>query len=200
MVLEMLSQTPVDWFSKHQNQVEMATDGSKFVAAQIRCKHLIDLRCALQSFGMIHSFLFLLMTWGDSEKVLWLTNQNALFGRHAAAKDQACNPSSSHEHAPTIACTAANSQMCSLKSAAVSVWALAQAAIQTQTEIERQKLTKTQKCCVCIMNVNSKQQFSVLHAQLFKIVVQPTLQLRHLVHAQMQHTAFIMLSQLKQFS
>ena len=53
-VLEMLNQTPVDWFSKHQNQVEMATCGSKFVVARIgcECECLIDLHHTLQSFGV----------------------------------------------------------------------------------------------------------------------------------------------------
>ena len=48
----MLNQTPIDWFGKHQNQVETATCGSEFVVARIGCERLIDLRCALRSFGV----------------------------------------------------------------------------------------------------------------------------------------------------
>ena len=51
-VLEVLSQTPDDWLSKHQNQAEAATCGSEFVVARIGCERLIDLRCALRSFGV----------------------------------------------------------------------------------------------------------------------------------------------------
>ena len=50
--LEVLSWTPVDWFDKNQNQVEMVTCSSKFVVAQIGCEHLINLHHVLQSFGV----------------------------------------------------------------------------------------------------------------------------------------------------
>eukprot|EP00977_Amphora_coffeiformis_P022647 scaffold11170_cov229-Amphora_coffeaeformis.AAC.1 len=33
-ILEFLNQTPIDWFSKRQNQVETATYGSEFMAAR----------------------------------------------------------------------------------------------------------------------------------------------------------------------
>ena len=48
----MLNQTPIDWLSKRQNQVETAAHGSEFVVARVGCEHLIDLRCTLQSFGV----------------------------------------------------------------------------------------------------------------------------------------------------
>ena len=51
-VLEMLNQTPVDWFSKRQNQVETAVHGSEFMVAWIGCERLIDLRHTLRSFGV----------------------------------------------------------------------------------------------------------------------------------------------------
>ncbi len=51
-VLEFLNQTPIDWFSKRQNQVETATYGSEFMAARQAVERIIDLRYTLRSFGV----------------------------------------------------------------------------------------------------------------------------------------------------
>ena len=50
-ILEMLNQTPIDWFCKRQSQVETATHGSEFMVARQATERLIDLRCTLRSFG-----------------------------------------------------------------------------------------------------------------------------------------------------
>ena len=50
-IFEFLNQTPVDWFSKRQDQVETATCGSEFVVARIGTERLTDLRHTLRSFG-----------------------------------------------------------------------------------------------------------------------------------------------------
>jgi hypothetical protein len=51
-ILEFLNQTPIDWFSKRQNQVETATYGSEFMAARQATERIIDLRYTLRSFGV----------------------------------------------------------------------------------------------------------------------------------------------------
>ena len=51
-ILEMLNQTPIDWFSKRQNQVETATYGSEFMVARQGTERLQDLRYTLRSFGV----------------------------------------------------------------------------------------------------------------------------------------------------
>ena len=51
-ILEYLNQTPIDWFSKRQAQVETATYGSEFMAARQATERLIDLRYTLRSFGV----------------------------------------------------------------------------------------------------------------------------------------------------
>ena len=50
-ILEFLNQTPIDWFSKRQDQVETATYGSEFMVARQATERLIDLRYTLHSFG-----------------------------------------------------------------------------------------------------------------------------------------------------
>eukprot|EP00977_Amphora_coffeiformis_P026132 scaffold24164_cov115-Amphora_coffeaeformis.AAC.1 len=42
-ILKFLNQTPIDWFSKRQNQVETATYGSEFMAARQATERIIDL-------------------------------------------------------------------------------------------------------------------------------------------------------------
>ena len=49
---EFPNKTPIDWFSKRQNQAETATCGSEFMAARQATERLIDLRCTLRSFGV----------------------------------------------------------------------------------------------------------------------------------------------------
>ena len=51
-ILHLLNQTPLDWFSKRQAQVENATYGSKFMAAQQAIEQIIDLHYTLQMFGV----------------------------------------------------------------------------------------------------------------------------------------------------
>eukprot|EP00977_Amphora_coffeiformis_P024732 scaffold16751_cov107-Amphora_coffeaeformis.AAC.1 len=46
-ILEFLNQTPIDWFSKRQNQVETATYGSEFMAARQATERIIDLHYTL---------------------------------------------------------------------------------------------------------------------------------------------------------
>ena len=51
-ILEMLNQTPIDWFCKRQSQVETATYGSEFMVARQATERIIDLRYTLRSFGV----------------------------------------------------------------------------------------------------------------------------------------------------
>ncbi len=51
-ILEFLNQTPIDWLSKRQNQVETATYGSEFMVARQATERIIDLRYTLRSFGV----------------------------------------------------------------------------------------------------------------------------------------------------
>jgi hypothetical protein len=51
-IIEYLNQTPIDWFTKRQNQVETATYGSEFMAARQAVERIIDLRYMLWSFGV----------------------------------------------------------------------------------------------------------------------------------------------------
>ena len=52
-ILEFINQTPIDWFSKRQGQVETATYGSEFMVARQATERMIDLRYTLRSFGEI---------------------------------------------------------------------------------------------------------------------------------------------------
>ena len=63
-ILEMLNQTPIDWFSKRQNQVETATYGSEFMVARQAVERIQDLRYTLRSFGV------------PLEKEAWLFGDN----------------------------------------------------------------------------------------------------------------------------
>ena len=51
-ILHFLNQTPADWFSKRQNQVETATYGSEFMAARQAVEQIIDLRYTLRMLGV----------------------------------------------------------------------------------------------------------------------------------------------------
>ena len=51
-ILEFINQTPIDWFSKRQSQVETATYGSEFMVARQATERMIDLRYTLRSFGV----------------------------------------------------------------------------------------------------------------------------------------------------
>ena len=67
-ILHMLNQTPIDWFSKLQKQVETATYGSKFIAARTATEQIIDLRDRLASMGIPmekHAWML-----GDNQSVI----------------------------------------------------------------------------------------------------------------------------------
>ena len=51
-VLHFLNQTPWEWFSKRQAQVETATYGSEFMAARQAIEQIMDIRYTLQMFGV----------------------------------------------------------------------------------------------------------------------------------------------------
>jgi hypothetical protein len=51
-VLHFFNQTPVDWFTKRQGQVETATYGSEFMAARQAVEQIIDLRYTLRMLGV----------------------------------------------------------------------------------------------------------------------------------------------------
>ncbi len=51
-ILHMVNQTPIDWYSKKQATVEMATYGSEFVVARTCCEQVIDLRTTLRYLGI----------------------------------------------------------------------------------------------------------------------------------------------------
>ena len=67
-VLHFLNQTPIDWFTKKQATVEMATHGSEFTAAKTAIQQITALRQALHYLGVPlreNSYLF-----GDNESVV----------------------------------------------------------------------------------------------------------------------------------
>ena len=67
-ILHLFNQTPIDSFSKRQNQVETATCGSEFIAARQAVEQIIDLRYTLRMLGMPingNSWLF-----GDNKSVV----------------------------------------------------------------------------------------------------------------------------------
>jgi hypothetical protein len=49
-VLHLLNKTPIDWFSKLQSTVKMATFGSEYVATRTATKQIIDLRNTLRTW------------------------------------------------------------------------------------------------------------------------------------------------------
>ena len=51
-ICEFPNKTPIDWFSKRQDQAETATCGSEFVAARQAAERLVDPRHTLRSFGV----------------------------------------------------------------------------------------------------------------------------------------------------
>ena len=52
-LLHFLNQTPIDHFSKCQNQVKLATYGSEFMAARQAVEQIIDLRYTLRMLGVL---------------------------------------------------------------------------------------------------------------------------------------------------
>ena len=51
-IIHFLNQTPIDYFSKRQAQVETATYGSEFVAARCAVEQIMDLRYTLRMLGV----------------------------------------------------------------------------------------------------------------------------------------------------
>ena len=51
-ILHFLNQTPWEWFSKRQSQVETATYGSEFMAARQAIEQIIDMRYMLRMLGI----------------------------------------------------------------------------------------------------------------------------------------------------
>ena len=79
-ILYFLNQTPLEWFSKCQEQVETMTYGSKFMAALQAIEQIIDLRYTLCMFGIPldgASWLF-----GDNKSIVTsLTTPHSLLGK-----------------------------------------------------------------------------------------------------------------------
>ena len=64
----MITDTPIDWFSKLQGTVEAATYGSEFMAARLATQQIIDLRITLRYMGVpIDGSAWL---FGDNESVI----------------------------------------------------------------------------------------------------------------------------------
>ena len=51
-ILHLLNQTPINYFLKHQGQVETATCGSEFVVARTATEQIMDLRYSLRALGV----------------------------------------------------------------------------------------------------------------------------------------------------
>ena len=51
-ILHFLNKTPINWFSKKQATVKMATYGSEFIAARICIDQVVDLRLTLWYLGV----------------------------------------------------------------------------------------------------------------------------------------------------
>ena len=67
-ILHLFNQTPIDWFSKLQSTVEMATFGSEYVAARTCVEQIIDLRLTLCYLGAPINGRT--MVFGDNESVI----------------------------------------------------------------------------------------------------------------------------------
>jgi hypothetical protein len=67
-ILDLVNQTPIDWFSKKQATVETATYGSEFVAARTCVERSVDLRNTLRYLGVpIRKKAYM---FGDNESVV----------------------------------------------------------------------------------------------------------------------------------
>jgi hypothetical protein len=51
-ILHLVNKTPIEWYSKKQATVEIATYGSEFDAARICVEQIIDLRNTLRFLGV----------------------------------------------------------------------------------------------------------------------------------------------------
>jgi Reverse transcriptase (RNA-dependent DNA polymerase) len=67
-ILHLLNGTPIEWYSKRQGTVEVATYGSEFVAARIATDQIIDIRNTLRYLGIpVHGRTYM---FGDNESVV----------------------------------------------------------------------------------------------------------------------------------
>jgi hypothetical protein len=67
-IFHMINKTPLDWYSKKQTTVEIATYGSELVAARVWVKQIIDLQNTLRYLGFpirSRSYMF-----GDNKSVV----------------------------------------------------------------------------------------------------------------------------------
>jgi hypothetical protein len=68
VILHMLNQTPIHWFSKRQGRVQSATYGSEFMAARTTTEQIMDLRYCLCMMGVpIEGSSWMI---GDNESVI----------------------------------------------------------------------------------------------------------------------------------
>ena len=67
-ILHLFNKTVIDWYSKQKSTVEMATYGSKFVAARTDMEQIIDLRLQLRYLGV--TVKGSTMMFGDNESVV----------------------------------------------------------------------------------------------------------------------------------
>ncbi|HSN65751.1 MAG TPA: reverse transcriptase domain-containing protein, partial [Fusibacter sp.] len=83
-IIHIINQTPIQWFSKRQNNVETATYGSEFMAARQATEQIMDIRYTLLMMGIPidgPSWLF-----GDNQSVITSSNipESTLNKRHNA--------------------------------------------------------------------------------------------------------------------
>jgi hypothetical protein len=48
-----MNKMPIDWYSKKQATIKMATYGSEFISAQTCINHIVDLRLTLRYLGIL---------------------------------------------------------------------------------------------------------------------------------------------------
>jgi hypothetical protein len=83
-IIHLINQTPIQWFSKRQNNVETATYGSEFMAARQAAEQIMDIRYTLRMMGIPidgPSWMF-----GDNQSVITSSNitESTLNKRHNA--------------------------------------------------------------------------------------------------------------------
>ena len=67
-ILHFLNGTPIDWYSKKQSTVEMATYGSELVSARIATEQILDLRTSLRYLGVpVHKIFYM---FSDSDSIV----------------------------------------------------------------------------------------------------------------------------------
>ena len=83
-ILHLLNGTLVDWYSKRQNTVEVATYGSEFVAGRTAVDQIVDMRLALRYLGV--PIIGAAIMFGDNQSVVTSSTipESALNKRHNA--------------------------------------------------------------------------------------------------------------------